>query len=216
MRYTILSLYLAFIALQATMPDVVAAGQKASGGAIQAEWPELDFTAAYDNFTKGDSAAASREIRRGADFLHTIAERATGKIKEDLFRSYGELGKLSDDIEKGTVKSSTDLREAFSHAHQALAEYYHARLKDSWLKKDIEMVRKELKSALSNLERSISWYGGEVEEKTTKVIKELRALEERLAQKSEWIAEKIDLAIKEIEDELNKLEDRNAGEEKKE
>ena len=201
--------------LQATMPSLVVAGPGATNGAIQAEWPDLDFTAAYDDFTKGDFAAASLEIRRGADFLNTIAERSAGKIKEDLLRSYGELEKLSDDIEKGTVKSPADLRKTFSRAHQSLAEYYHARLKDSWLKKDTEMAGRELRSALSNLARSISWYGAEAEEKAATVIKELGELEERLAQKSEWIAEEIDKAIKEIQEELNKLQSQNSTGEKK-
>ena len=215
MRYRILSLYLAFIMLQAAMPSLAGAGPGATNGAIHPEWPELDFTVAYDDFTKGDFAAASLEIRKGADFLNTIAERSAGKIKEDLLRSNGELGKLSDDIEKGTAKSPTDLRKAFSHAHQALAEYYHARLKDSWLKKDTEMAGRELRSALSNLEHSISWYGGEAEEKAAKVIKELRELVESLTKKSEWIAEEIDKAIKEIQEELNKLQGQNSAGEKK-
>ena len=35
------------------MPVSVMAGQETTAGAIHAEWPEMDFTAAYDDFTKG-------------------------------------------------------------------------------------------------------------------------------------------------------------------
>ena len=185
-----------------------AAGQDKPEGAIHAEWPEMDFTAAYDDFTKGDFAAASQEIKKGSDFLKAASKRSEGKIKKDLLRSYSELKKLSVDIEKGAVKSSARLRKVFSRAHQALAEYYHARLKNSWLKKDTERAAKELNSTASNLERGISWAGGAVEEKTKKVITEARSLGKRLAKKAQWSAEEVEKRIKEFGEELKKLEDK--------
>jgi hypothetical protein len=113
------------------------------------------------------------------------------------------------DAAKLTVQSPSALRKAFSHAHQALAEYYHERLKESWLKKDTDKASRELRAALANLERSIMWYGAEVEEKVAVIIKELRALGERVVQKSGSIEEEINKAIKEIEEEFNNLLGRN-------
>ena len=73
------------------MPVSAMAEQETTAGAIHAEWPEMDFTAAYDDFTKGDFAAASQEVKKGADFLKAASERSEGKIKKDLLRSYSEL-----------------------------------------------------------------------------------------------------------------------------
>jgi len=69
--------------------------------------------------------------------------------------------------------------------HQTLAEYYQARLKVSWLK-DTDKAGRELKSAVSNLERGIAWAAGEIEDKNVRVIEESRNLGERLAKGAQW------------------------------
>ncbi len=210
MRRTILGLLLIFIAFPVAMPVPAQAVQERISGPIHAEWPDLDFNAAYDDFIKGNFAAASREIREGANFLLAAAERSSGSIEKDLLRTYDELKELAKDIEEGAVKSPSRLRRAFSHAHQVLAEYYAVRLRDSWLKKESETADRELRLAASNLERSISWVDEEMKEKTEKLIKELRELGEKLAQRAESLAGEIEKSIKEIEEELNKLQDRIA------
>jgi hypothetical protein len=99
MRYILLILWLVFIALQATIPAIAVAGPKTTENVLRTEWPELDFNVAYEHFTKGNLSAASLEIRKGANFLYTIADSSEGKIKEDLLRSYDELIRLSVDTQ---------------------------------------------------------------------------------------------------------------------
>jgi hypothetical protein len=189
-------------------PTSAFAGPERPKGTIQSEWPEIDFTAAYDYFEKKDFSHAAQEIRNGADFLKAASERSKGKIRNDLLRSHDELAKLSDDTEKGSVTSSSRLREAFSHAHKALAEYYHARLKASWLKRDTDKAGRELKSEASNIERALSWAGSAVEEETLQVLSEARSLGEKLAEKADWTSQEVEKGIKDIGEEIDKLEGR--------
>jgi hypothetical protein len=213
MHYITLIFLLTFIPLSEALVFAGTEGEK-HGGAIQAEWPAIDFNAAYDAFSRKDYSASSQNIRKGAAFLKAAADRSSGKIKNDLLSAYAELEKLAGDTENGKVESSLRLRKTFARAHNALAEYYHERLKQSWLRKDTEEAGRELKSAVSNLEHGIGWAGGEIEEKTEKVIKKSREIAEKMAQKSEWTADEVEKRMREVGEEINKLKVRIAGNEK--
>ncbi len=208
MRYTIVALLMFCVAVPALIPVPAGAGQEGISGPIHAEWPDLDFNSAYDDFTKGNLEAAAREIRKGADFLSAAAERSSGSFEKDLRRTSEELKELADDIEKGPVTSPKRLRRAFSHSHQALAKYYAVRFRNSWFKKETTTADREWRLAAANLQRSISWVDKEIKEETEKLIKELQALGEKLAQKAEFFSDEIERSIKEIEEELNKLQGR--------
>ena len=197
--------FLTFFSLPALLPSVASSGQEKTAQAIQSEWPELDFTSAYDSFEKKDFARAAQEIRKGADFLKTAAERSSGKIRGDLSRSYNEIVKLSTDIENGSVKSSSRLKKEFSRAHQSLSEYYNERLGNSWLKRDTDNAGRELKSAVSNLEHSLSWAGNETKQKTKTVINDARSLGERLINKVALTAKEVETEIQKVGVEINEL-----------
>ena len=203
----ILILSLLFAAFLGLKPPAAVPTQEKPEGAIQSEWPEMDFTAAYDKFRGRDFAGAAQEIRKGADFLEAASEHSEGKPREDLLRSYEELKRLSGDIENGNEKSAANLREAFSRAHKSLAEYYHARLKASWLRKDTDRAGRELKTAVSNLEKGVSWADRQIEADTAKVIGESRDLAERLYRKAQWTSEEVEKKITELGEELKKRGD---------
>jgi len=79
------------------------------------------FRKARESFLTKDARAAAAEIRKGAMLLKLEAGHAKEKAKEALTASSRELEKLAQELEKGTVTSSQDLRRAFARADRALA-----------------------------------------------------------------------------------------------
>ncbi len=212
-----LMLFIAFATLPALKSSAVSAGHEKAAETIKSELPEMDFTAAYEDFNKKEFGPSSREIKKGAEYIRAASEHSGGKIMEDLLSSYKELEKLSGDIKNGAPVTPSRLRKAFSHAHQALAEYYLAGLKDSWQKKDMQNAGRELKSAALHLERSIKWAGIGIELKTEAVLKDARLLSEKLLRKAELKAKEVEKGIKDMGEELSKQKDRNTrGEKSKE
>lgn len=134
------TLVFAFVILIQACGGITVVDAALSEEMIRAEWPETDFTVAYDSFSKGDSARAAYEIRKGSQLFKLAAERSSGKIRNDLETSYQELQKLADSIEKGTVRSPGELNHVFARAHLALAEYYRKQLQESWLARSEEKV----------------------------------------------------------------------------
>ncbi|HED00213.1 MAG TPA: hypothetical protein ENN18_07510 [Proteobacteria bacterium] len=90
--------------------------QAAQGLEIKAGKPESHFQKAQESFLKKDFKAAASEIRKGAAFLKTEAGHATEDGKKVLMASVRELEKLAGDVEKGTVTSVKDLKDAFARA----------------------------------------------------------------------------------------------------
>ncbi len=83
--------------------------------------PEDHFRKARESFLKKDMRTAAAEIRKGALLLKLKAGHAKEKAKEALIASSHELEKLAQGLEKGTVTSIRDLRQAFARADRALA-----------------------------------------------------------------------------------------------
>ena len=55
------------------------------------------------------------------------AGQVTGEAKKSLLQAEKELDGLASGLEKGTIKSTDEVKRAFSEAHNAMAEYYAAK-----------------------------------------------------------------------------------------
>jgi hypothetical protein len=64
-----------------------------------------------------------------------------------------ELGKLTDQVQKGTVSSARELDEAFARVHYALARYYQSKVSESWARKEASEAGQDLKAATVHLEK---------------------------------------------------------------
>ncbi|MGE5237824.1 MAG: hypothetical protein ACM3ON_03370 [Chloroflexota bacterium] len=206
MRYMTVSISL--LVLTAALGTATSVNGAMSKETIRAEWPEMDFTMAYDSFSKGDMRTTADEIRKGSQFFKRAEERSSGKIRNDLEGSYQELQKLSAGIEQGTVKSPKQLKRTFAHAHLALAEYYRKRLEESWLAKETERAGHDLDAAARNLERGLGWMGQQVKKETSTAIKDAHAISRKLIEGLRWASQEVEKGIKEIGAEISILRKR--------
>jgi hypothetical protein len=148
--------------------------------------PEEHFRNARESFLEKNAKAAAAQIRKGAAFLKLEASHATGEVKEALTASVGELERLAQGVEKGTVTSTQELRRAFARADQALAKQHFQDATESWSKKEIKKAGQELKSAANDVELASAWTGRKLDATTAAAIKDARAVAAKLTEDAGW------------------------------
>jgi hypothetical protein len=170
--------------------------------------PEFHFQKAHEFFLKKDFKAAASEIRKGSAFLKLEAGRSTEEGKEALAASADELGKLADDVQKGTVASEKQLKDAFARADHALANHHYLKASEYWAKKDEKKAGHALKAAAQALEHAGAWSGHKLETAAVDVIKGVREAAGKLVESTGWTAEKariVEKGIKDLGNEILKL-----------
>lgn len=167
--------------------------------------PGEHFHKARQSFLKKDYKAAAEEIRKGAAFLKLQAARAAVEGRKGLTVSVGELEKLAEDIEKGTVTSAKTLDNAFARAHHALAKHHYLKALDNKAKKDGRKLGHDLKAAARHLEHGLAWAGHELEAATVRIIMDTGLLAGKLIEGTGWITEEVGKAIDKIGEEIMKL-----------
>jgi len=167
--------------------------------------PESQFQKAHESFLKKDFKTAASEIRKGAALLETEAAHATEDGKKVLMASVHELEKLADDVEKGTVTSAKDLKDAFARAYQSLANNYYLKASEDWAKKEAKDTGQALKSAAAYLEQAVTWSGHKMEAGAAEVIKGAHVVAGKLIKGAGWGAEEVSKGVKDIGREIAKL-----------
>jgi hypothetical protein len=170
--------------------------------------PEIHFQKAHEFFIKKDFKAAASEIRKGAAFLKLEAGRSTTDGKKALMASGDELGKLADDVEKGTVASEKQLKDAFARADHALANHHYLKASEYWAKKDEKKAGHALKAATQALEHAAEWSGHKLETAAVDVIKGVREGAGKLIEGTGWTLEEariLEKGIKDLGNEILKL-----------
>jgi len=201
MRYLNLILLVVFIAaLTMAQTPVAVAAEATSSTSI-----EQNFQKSKQNFLQKDMKAAADEIRKGAAYLKSEADAATGKGKEALMASYRELEKLAGDVEKGAVTSVKKLDAAFARSYKALATNAHVKSTEAWAKKEINNTGKNLETAADSLERGFSWTGEKMKAGTTKVIEESRDLSKKLKEDTGWASDKVSKGLKDMGKEIEQF-----------
>jgi len=201
MRYLNLILLVVFIAaLTMAQTPVAVAAEATSSTSI-----EQNFQKSKQNFLQKDMKAAADEIRKGAAYLKSEADAATGKGKEALMASYRELEKLAGDVEKGAVTSVKKLDAAFARSYKALATNAHVKSTEAWAKKEINNTGKNLETAADSLERGFSWTGEKMKVGTKKVIEESRDLSKKLKEDTGWASDKVSKSLKNMGNEIEQF-----------
>jgi hypothetical protein len=164
---------------------------------------EQSFQKARQDFLQKDMKAAADEIRKGAAYVKSEADKATGKGKEALMASYQELERLSGELKKGVVTSPKKMELAFAHAYQALAQNSYVKSTEAWTRKEIKNAGQHLKAASEYLERGLTWAGQKGEAGTAKVIKESKDLSRKLTEGAGWAASEVGKGLKDMGDKID-------------
>jgi len=166
---------------------------------------EQNFQKSKQNFLQKDMKAAAYEIRKATAYLKSEADAATGKGKEALTASYGELEKLAGDVEKGAVTSVKKLDAAFARSYKALATNAHVKSTEAWAKKEINNTGKNLEAAADYLERGFSWTGEKMNAGTKKVIEESKDLSQKLKEDTGWVSDKVSKGLNDMGNEIEQF-----------
>ena len=169
-----------------------------SGSAVQEQ-----FHKARTSFLKKDFHDAASEIRSAAGFLEKEETRATGEGKQKLAYSAQDLRTLADRVEKKSVKSERELDESFARAENALARQYHEQASESWAKKEAVLAGERLRAAAAQLENTLAWTGGRIEEKSKRVIQEARGLGEKMEKGANVAASDMGKSLDAVKNEID-------------
>ena len=172
---------------------------------IEEKSADYHFQKAHEFFLKKEMKSAAFEIRKGADFLKKETENSTQEGKKVLTASIQELEKLANNVEKGTVKSEKELKDAFSRAENALARHQYLKASESWVKKETKNTGNALKDAAQHLKQAAKWSGHKFEAGAAEVIKGALTAADKLIEGAKWTAEEVGKGIKDIGNEISKL-----------
>jgi len=166
---------------------------------------EQTFQKAKQNYLDKNMAAASAQIRKGADYVKEQSEKASDSGKAALASSAKELEELAGDVDKGSVKSVKKIEDTFARAYLALAKDAHTQSARSWADKQGQKAGESLEKASGYLERSFAWAGQKVDAGTRKVIKKSNDLSVKLREKGRVVAEDVGTRLKETGNEIEKF-----------
>jgi hypothetical protein len=158
--------------------------------------PTANFQKAHESFLKKEFKTSAAEIRKGSDFLKKEEQSANEKGKKALSESIKELDKLADNVEKGTVKSGKNLKDAFSRAEHALANNYYLKASDTWAKKETKEAGHALNSAAEHIEMAATWSGHKLETGASEAIRFGREVSGKLIKGSGYVSEEVDKSLK--------------------
>jgi hypothetical protein len=114
-----------------------------------------------------------------------------------------ELGKLTDQVQKGTVRSARELDEAFARAHYALARYYQSKAPESWARKAVPEAGQDLKAAAVHLEKALNWASHRLEAGGVQTIREWKQIGEKMEKGAGWVDAEVRKAIEGIGKEID-------------
>ncbi len=164
------------------------------------------FLKAREDFIEKQMKAAAAQIRKAAVFLRIEAAGATQKGGETLKGSYDELESLAGRIEKGTVRSATELDNAFFRTHHALAENYYDLATEYLEQKNVAKTSNHLQSIAESIEQAVAWGGHKVEEGTRAAINDARILAGKMKEGAGWSEEEVRRGLKKLGEEIQKLD----------
>jgi serine protease Do len=148
---------------------------------------------------------ASTQIRKAVARINEDANHATGKAKQLLQASSKELEGLADQVQKGAVKAEQELNNAFSRAHNALAQYYQDQAAKSWSKKATTEAGQDLDAAASHLEEAWKWSETKVDNASTAVVDSAKQVGKKISQGSGWVSAEVSKSIEDLGQEIGKL-----------
>ena len=207
MRYPTSRLLVALLAtaLASAMPaPAVAQGQQGGALATRQE-AQAAFDSARASFVKQDFQAAADALRRAANFLSTQAGTAEAGAKGAFAEAARGLDELSQDVEKGGVKTAEALDRAFARAHQAEAHNHYLRAKDALTRKENTTAGEEMLMAADHLERGAKDAGERLKGGSVTAVQHARATAGKLIRNTRLAAEEVDKDVAALGKEIERL-----------
>jgi len=172
------------------------------------EESENCFHSARENFIKKELKLAAEDFHKASVYLRLQAGRAMEEGQEILLDSIRELDELAAKIEKGTAISVAELDQAFSRAHQSLAQQHYLKAVKTKTVKGIDKIGYDLKAAAYHLERAIIWRGNNIDSDVKKNIETACLIAEQLVNEKETNTREVNDILDAIGKEIRKLEDK--------
>jgi len=166
---------------------------------------DKDFQKARESFLKKDLKDSAAVIRKGAAYFNSLEGQAQEKGKQTFLTSQKELRNLADRVEKGAVRSVTEIDRTFARASHALARYHYQMAKESWAMKETAKTGQELEAAGTHLEGAVKQARGKAESSAGPVIQETRLLAGKLLQGAGWVNAEVENGIKALGVEIDKV-----------
>jgi serine protease Do len=182
-----------------------APAQKASSPALSVDKLENHFQKAREDIEKQVYGKAASEVRSGAAILKNEAGQATGEARKSLLQAEKELDGLASDLEKGTAKSTDEIKGAFSRAHNAMAEYFNAKASESWSKKAITEAGDYLREAAAALGNAWTWSGLRIQSGTDAAIGYAREVADKIEKGMKLGSAEVSKAVDDLRTEIGKV-----------
>jgi serine protease Do len=186
------------------LQGAAASSETASSPASSLNKLENHFQKAKEYIEKQIYVKAASEVRSGAAIVKNEAGQATGEAKKSLLQAERELDGLASELEKGTAKSTDEVKVAFSKAHDAMAEYYNAEASESWSKRAISQAGEYLKAAADALEKAWAWLDRGIESGTDAVIRYAGEVGDKIKKGAAWGSAEVTKAMDDLEAEIRK------------
>ena len=154
------------------------------------EQPELALDAARDSIMRRDFDAAARHLRAAAAFVDTEGERASGKTAESLRNAGRHLTELADRAERDDLRGLSELNQAATEVHRALAAEAHDLAQKAHEARDDRRAGHYLQAAARHLEHGIAWSGHAIERGTADTLDAVRDGAGKLVAGTGWTAAK--------------------------
>jgi hypothetical protein len=172
---------------------------------VLADEPEHHLKLAHEHFLKKEHKEAASEIRKAAAFVKLAADNAAGEDRKGLLAAGAELDRLADGVEKGTVTSERELKEAFARADYALARHHQIKAAEANAAKEPKKAGQHLKAAADAVEDGAAWAGHELGAGGVDAIKGARLVSGKLIEGVGWVPAEVGKAITDIGKETEKL-----------
>ncbi len=169
------------------------------------EQTEKYFKAATEDYVKKEYKKAGDEVRKASAIVKQKAQNASADTKASLEKSGKDLDRLADNLEKDTVKSEREMKDAFARTDSGLAKYYHEAASESYAKKEYKKAGAELKASAEHLKSGMSWAGHKVEKGTESVLQESRNLGDKMITGTKTAAGKEEKGMAALGDEIKKF-----------
>lgn len=167
--------------------------------------PQQHFGAALEAFAKKDGKTAAVEVRKAEAYVRLEAARATGEARQGLDATRGDLEKLAQALDKGSLKTEKDLDRAFANADHALAIAHRADAAESWARKAHDRAGYELKAAAQDLDNAATWTGTQAKAAATAAAADARAVGDKLASGGVWSKDEVAKGFDSLRSALNRL-----------
>ena len=163
------------------------------------------FAAASTYYKERKLASSARELRLAAAQLERVAGNSDAPGKVELRQRAEDLERLAVRVEKGEVKSESEMDGVFGRSYVALASHHHRVAKRDLDRSMVAQTAKELEESGNYLEEAGTWRGRELDNDTRATVVKTRDLDDRIEKKEKVTKEEIGAELKEVGERIEQM-----------